>query len=510
MPEPAAASRARPWARLWRSVRVRITVATALVTAVAMVVAGWMVLRAVEDTQTAKLRDEAERSLDVVTARLRSGDDPQAAAEAAGPLGPVRIFDERGETVGAAPVTMVGRQAMAQAIGEPGVDEKLDKVKQEQLNSDLAGTPGQSGDQIVVSQGANSVRLVRTTTAYERVERTVDTPDGHKLRLVAGVPVDEVQRSVDAVRRSLWLGLPVLVSLVAAVAWVLVGRALRPVEAIRREVEAISGSSMHRRVPEPASGDEIGRLARTMNAMLGRLERAAVRQRQFVSDASHELRSPVAAIRTDVEVALREGGTADWPMVGRAVLDEENRLEHLLADLLLLAAGDEVADGGRPPADARVDLGRLAAAETERGRRVPVTVTIGDDPPPPAVAGSADALSRVVANLVDNAARHASTAVAVTVTARADGAGVRLVVDDDGPGIPDEDRERVFERFTRLDDARTRATDNGAGGGAGLGLAVVRSVVTRHHGTVRAEAGPQGGARLVVELPACPGGGGSG
>jgi len=500
--------RARVWARPWRSVRVRITVAAALVTAVAMVVAGWMVLRGVEDTQTAKLRDAAERSLDVVTDGLRAGDDPQHAAERAGPLGPVRIIDERGETVAAAPVTMIGRQALAQAIGEPGVDEKLDKVGQEQLSADLAGRPGRMGDQIIVSEGPNGLRLVRTTTAYEPVERTVETPDGHKLRLVAGIPVDEVQRSVDAVRRSLWLGLPVLVSLVAAVAWVLVGRALRPVEAIRREVEAISGSSMHRRVPEPASGDEIGRLARTMNAMLGRLEGAAVRQRQFVSDASHELRSPVAAIRTDVEVALREGGAADWPAVGRSVLDEEDRLEHLLADMLLLAAGDEASDRSRPPADARVDLGRLAAAEAERGRRVPVTVTVGDDPPPPAVAGAADALSRVVANLVDNAARHAATAVAVTVAAHGD--GVRLVVDDDGPGIPEPDRERVFERFTRLDDARTRARDDGAGGGAGLGLAVVRSVVTRHHGTVRAEAGPEGGARLVVELPACPDGDGSG
>ncbi|HKE74425.1 MAG TPA: hypothetical protein VKB57_12465, partial [Acidimicrobiales bacterium] len=131
--------RARVWARPWRSVRVRITVAAALVTAVAMVVAGWMVLRGVEDTQTAKLRDAAERSLDVVTDGLRAGDDPQHAAERAGPLGPVRIIDERGETVAAAPVTMIGRQALAQAIGEPGVDEKLDKVGQEQLSADLAG-----------------------------------------------------------------------------------------------------------------------------------------------------------------------------------------------------------------------------------------------------------------------------------------------------------------------------------------------------------------------------------
>ena len=144
---------------------------------------------------------------------------------------------------------------------------------------------------------------------------------------MAAAPVDEVQRSVDAVRRALWVALPALVALVAVAAWWLVGRALRPVEAIRAQVDEISGTTIHRRVPEPASGDEIGRLARTMNAMLARLEGASTRQRQFVSDASHELRSPVTAIRADLEVALAEGERADWPAVATAVLAEESRLE---------------------------------------------------------------------------------------------------------------------------------------------------------------------------------------
>jgi signal transduction histidine kinase len=241
---------------------------------------------------------------------------------------------------------------------------------------------------------------------------------------------------------------------------------------------------MHRRVPEPPTDDEIGRLARTMNAMLGRLQGAALRQRQFVSDASHELRSPVAAIRTDVEVALREGPAADWPAVGRAVLAEEDRLERLLSDLLVLAAGEE----GGPVGAAPVDLAALATAEAARARRVPVEVAA------PATAaraaGSPDALRRALSHLVDNAARHARSRVVVTV------APGRLVVDDDGPGIADDDRERVFERFTRLDDARARDQ-----GGAGLGLAVVRSIAARHGGTARVDASPLGGARLVVELP---------
>jgi signal transduction histidine kinase len=481
-------------------VRVRITLAAALVTAVAMVVAGWLVLRAVEDTQIGRLRAAANERLDVLASRLEEGDDPQAAAEAAAPLTAVLIFDDDDRLVGAGPVTMIGRRATALEFplpgraalaGEFGDDAEVPVTPPDQFTSVAPPGLGDPGPSTQVGPGG--IRLVRTEAAIERVIRAVDTPSG-PLTLVAAVPVDEVQRSVDAVRRSLVLGLPVLVALVAAVAWVLVGRALRPVEAIRREVEAISGSSMHRRVPEPGSNDEIGRLARTMNAMLGRLQGAAVRQRQFVSDASHELRSPVAAIRTDVEVALREGGAADWPAVGRAVLVEEDRLERLLADLLLLAAGDE----GGPRAEVPVDVAALAVAEAGRGRRVPVAVAVAGDPAPPPVAGSPDALGRVVANLVDNAARHARSQVRVTV-AGGDGGGVRLVVDDDGPGIPEADRERVFERFTRLDDARSRA--GGGAGGAGLGLAVVRSVVTRHRGTVRAEAAPLGGARLVVELP---------
>jgi signal transduction histidine kinase len=479
----------------WRSVRVRITLAAAVVTALAMAVAGWLVLRAVEDTQIGRLREQVEDRLDTVAARLQAGANPQVAADAAIDLAvPVVILDEDGTPVGAGPVTLVGGRAQAedlltrerilgqggsQAGTEAGMSTDVEVQPPAEVTTKLVGGPGPG------------IQLVRSGTELEEVSRSVDTPDG-RLTVVAGVPVDEVQRSVDAVRRSLLWGLPALVAAVAAFAWLSVGRALRPVEAIRTEVEAITAAQMHRRVPEPGSDDEIGRLARTMNAMLGRLQGSAMRQRQFVSDASHELRSPVAAIRTDVEVALREGDAADWPAVGRAVLVEEDRLERLLGDLLVLAADDE----GSTAAACEVDVVTLVHAEAERARRVPVAVEV--EGTPGAVAGSTDALARVVANLVDNAARHARSEVRVTVAAAGAGSGhtVRVTVDDDGPGIPEADRERVFERFTRLDDARARDD-----GGAGLGLAVVRSIVTRHGGHVHAEAAPLGGARLVVELP---------
>jgi signal transduction histidine kinase len=251
---------------------------------------------------------------------------------------------------------------------------------------------------------------------------------------------------------------------------------------------------LHRRVPDPGSGDEVSRLARTMNAMLDRLEGASTRQRQFVSDASHELRSPVAAIRTQLEVALAEPD-ADWPVVARKALGEEARLETLVSDLLLLASTDEQREL-RGAVD--VDVAALAREEAARPRRLAVSVDGVIDGGACHVIGRPDQLTRVVANLLDNACRHAQTGVRVSVAR--DNGDVRLLVDDDGPGIPIEDRDRVFERFTRLDPSRVRSEQ----GSAGLGLALVRAVVERHQGTVRVDQTPNGGARLQVTLPAAP------
>jgi signal transduction histidine kinase len=247
-------------------------------------------------------------------------------------------------------------------------------------------------------------------------------------------------------------------------------------------------------VPEPATNDEIGRLARTMNAMLDRLEQASTTRRRFVSDASHELRSPVAAIRTDVEVALAEGERADWPATARAVLTEEARLDALIGDLLLLAASDE--SSASTTATARVDLETLVVEEAARRRRLDVSVDVAtDDPDTLAVSGDRAQLQRVLANLLDNACRHGQRRVDVTL--RSVGDIVIIDVDDDGPGIAPADRQRVFERFARLDEGRDRDR-----GGAGLGLAVVDAIVRSHGGSVSIGDSPLGGARFMVEIPA--------
>jgi signal transduction histidine kinase len=285
---------------------------------------------------------------------------------------------------------------------------------------------------------------------------------------------------------------PLMIVLVALAAWYFTGRALKPVEAIRLEAESITGTTMHRRVPEPDTDDEVGRLARTMNAMLARLETSAQKQRQFVSDASHELRSPLASIRTNLEVALHNPERADWPAVAGRALAEDVRMEDTVSELLDLARLDE-AEGPAPLEKLpEIDLDELVLDDTVQQRRVPVDtsrVSAGR------VHGRREQLQRVVRNLLDNAARHATSRVAVELRTADD--VVELTVDDDGPGIRPEDRNLVFERFTRLDDGRARDA-----GGLGLGLSMVRAITEHHGGTDAIDDAPLGGARLRVRLPA--------
>jgi signal transduction histidine kinase len=286
---------------------------------------------------------------------------------------------------------------------------------------------------------------------------------------------------------------PVLVLVVGSVTWWITGRALGPVESIRAEVESISAIDLHRRVPEPETGDEVARLATTMNRMLSRLEASQARQRRFVSDAAHELRSPVASIRQHVEVAIEHPDHASLGDLAEVVHRENLRVERLVDDLLLLARLDEAA----PRAEEQVDLDDLVLAEAARlGAGNALTVETGGISAA-RVVGSPIELGRVVRNLADNAARHARGTVVFTL--RDEGDRVVLTVDDDGPGIEPHDRARVFDRFVRLDDARSRD-----GGGAGLGLAIVRAVAQAYGGTASVGESRLGGASVEVGLPVAP------
>jgi signal transduction histidine kinase len=319
------------------------------------------------------------------------------------------------------------------------------------------------------------------------VAQTFQLPNGRRVRVGVSMPLLAVSDGLDAVRTVLWFAVPALTVAIAASTWLVTGRALRPVRAISARTQAISASNLSDRVPVPPAHDEIHELASTMNDMLGRLDDSHRQQRQFVADASHELRSPVAASRVQLEVGLANPETTDWQITAGAVLAEQRHLSRLVDDLLALGRLDEGGVG----TTAEVDLDDVLGRESSRPQPVPIVV---DECQPVRLVGNEQLLTRLVRNLIDNAARH--TATDVHVTLRRNGQSATLDVDDNGPGVPPADRDRIFQRFTRIDEARGR-TD----GGAGLGLAIAREVARAHGGEVRCDDSPRGGARFTVTLP---------
>jgi signal transduction histidine kinase len=300
--------------------------------------------------------------------------------------------------------------------------------------------------------------------------------------------------------RLLVIGVPFLLVLAGGTVWLVVGRALRPVEQIRGAVTAITSADLSQRVPEPGTDDEIGRLASTMNDMLARLEDSAARQRRFVADASHELRSPLTAIRTGLEVGLSHPDRAPWPEIARRAERQSRRLEQLIAELLVLARADagQLA-ARRQPVDLAALLAGLRAATPAPGISVDLSV-----PPGTTTTGNPEDLSRMFRNLLDNAVRYARHRVAITVrvTGAAGPDGVVAEITDDGPGIPAEERERVFGRFVRLDASREHAS-----GSAGLGLAIAREIAAAHGATIVLTDAEGGGTRAVVTMAGTAGAG---
>jgi signal transduction histidine kinase len=394
------------------------------------------------------------------------------------------------------------------------VDENLDQQADAVAAVLEAGRSVRGGDlptedvlvEVVAADGAllaASDGLEGRLPRAEDSPTTVDLPDGDAARLlerdvgdttvrVAG-SLDDLGDSTAALAGSLLVAVPVTAAVLAGVVWWAVGRALRPVEDLRSRVESISASRLDRRVPEPGTPREVDRLARTMNAMLGRLQQSADRQRRFVADASHELRSPLARIRAELEVDAAHPESADPGATAASVLAETVGVQQLVDDLLLLARGD----AGAPAALRRetVDLDDVVGTVVGGLRRAGERRIDTREVQPVQVSADRAQLERLVGNLLDNAVRHAGERIAVSLIP-APGGGAELTVADDGPGIAGADRDRVFERFTRLDEARTGGT-----GGAGLGLAIARDIAGRHGGTLTLEPDGTPGARFVLRLP---------
>jgi signal transduction histidine kinase len=441
-------------------VRLRTTAAAVLIVAVALLVGAFALVASLRDTLRDGLETSAEQRASSLVVEIESSGLPaQPAADADAGEDPDEDPDEPEDVV----------WQVTDAAG-----------KVVRASQPLAGP--------LPTEDADDFRL--TGADYGYVVVTEDAERGGEYVVSVGVSLEEVNDSTSALVPSLLVGLPLVLLVVGGTTWLVVTRALAPVERIRREVDQITGTRLDRRVPEPRSRDEIHRLALTMNRMLGRLETSRDRQQQFVADASHELRSPLASIRQTAEVARAHPGALPEGELAEAVLEESARMQRLVEQLLLLTRADE---GVAVHAPRDVDLDDLALTEARRIARSGLEVdTSGVGPG--RVRGDETSLAQVVRNLVDNAARHADRILSVSV--REHGDSVELTVEDDGPGVPEDQRARVFERFVRLDEARARDA-----GGSGLGLAIVAEIVRAHDGTVSVMSSPLGGARFDVRLP---------
>jgi len=318
------------------------------------------------------------------------------------------------------------------------------------------------------------------------------------LVVVVGASTEAVFRGRERLALILAILSPLLGALLSAGGWLLAGAALRPVRKMSEEADAISLAQAGRRLPHPEGEDEIAQLGRTLNAMLDRIEAAFARERMFLDDASHELRTPIAVLRAELEVALLESGDREsLERSLRSALEEANRLAHLAEDLLVLAR----ATAGRLPLRRRpVDVRALVESAARRingsgGRSAPGVTMAVDGPAALAVVDPAR-LEQVVTNLVGNARRFARRRVQVRV--RTEGDDVVVTVADDGPGFAPALLPVAFDRFTRAEAARSHEP----GAGAGLGLAIASAIVRAHGGTISAANGPPlGGAAVVVRLP---------
>jgi signal transduction histidine kinase len=453
-----------PAAGWWRrrSLRARLTLATSAGLALALALAAVLLANTLRVSLIRGLDLSARQGAVEVAALINQNRLPSPVPVAPGTL-TIQVLDASGR------ITNVS----------PGADRLVPMLPPAQ--AEAAARSGQARTLSGPPLGMPSlIRVVAVRAVGQHV-------------VIAAVSYAEVRDSLATLVKVLAIGTPLLFALLALATWLLTGYTLRPIAALRRGAAEVTETGVPRDLPVPPARDEVRSLAVTLNDMLSRLAEAQQRQRDLVSDTAHELRSPIASIRAQLEVALDHPDGLDWAETARDVHADTLRLARLAEDLLLLARLDGQHLRRKP-----IDLAAVCewAAARYAMARVPVRAVAAG---PCVIAGDQDALARLLVNLLDNAVRHAASQVCVSV--RADGGWAVLAVTDDGPGIPPADAERVFGRFARLDDARARAGEDSAGEeGAGLGLAIVRSTAEAHGGSVSlGDARP--GLRAVVRLP---------
>ncbi len=498
----------------FKSVRARTTAAAMAVVAVALLLAAIAILEYTGHAVSAGAVSLARNQISDIAILIKGGEIQDPLPVPRGDLG-VQIFDARGAVV-ASTTNIASLPALVRVL--PSTKSILTSIKlgDHKLASGINGdTNGMLvGERLDVPPGGLTVVKYSTspTSDYQKAEvsehlvvtNPINGAQGSSA-LSHGAPsvfvlvwasLASEEQSNHAIETSLFIFYPLLLLLVGILVWVMTGRALEPVEKIRAEVEGISGSNLHSRVFVPPTRDEIAKLASTMNEMLDRLETSSERMREFVSDASHELKSPIASIRAELEVSLLHPEATEMPAALMAALDEAGRMQRIVEDLLTLAKIDENVI--RPNLES-VDIDEIVASEARRIRLQLGKAIDASEVGAARIVADGDQIFRVVRNLLENAARHAKSKVSVSVHIVDD--VVELRISDDGPGIAPEMRDKIFERFHRVDEDRSRDS-----GGSGLGLAIVASLVKLHHGTIQVSEEPShlGGAEFVLRIPADP------
>lgn len=440
-------------------IRARLAALTAVVVAVPLLLGVLVIANLLQRSLNASLERTTERTAVTVAAAVHR-DGPSGLREVTSSVPPgtgVRVYDDPGRPVAGYPA---GTTTPGPISREAGI--VVEGAKHYWLPGDVE-TP----------------LIVQFSTTY----------GGQRYVIVARMSQAAQHEAVSTAAKVLLAAIPFLVGASVLLAWVLIKRTLRPVEAIRAQAERISARNMQDRLPVGPTPDEVATLAETMNRMLERLDTAQSSQRRFVADASHELRSPVATLQAALEIAEHDRRSIDADTIA-LMSREAARLNELIDGLLLLTRSDS---SGLSLRLHDVDLDDLVRSQAAR-LRATTDLTVQVDAPPVRVSGDPETLYRVLRNLTDNAARHATSWVGIRVFG--DATAAWAWVEDDGAGVAERDRTRVFERFVRLDESRAREA-----GGSGLGLAIVAEIVQAHGGTIRIESSSRGGARFVMSLP---------
>ncbi|MCU1548191.1 MAG: hypothetical protein JWO29_1142 [Arthrobacter sp.] len=459
----AAASHSRGGGTRW-GVRKRSTAVAVVVVAAALLVGGLLLLLLLHTSLTASTESAARQKIQNVVAELEDHDINDAGdyiVDSALPGQFVQLLDATGHVV-ASSDSDAANSPLSALRPDPG----------RTLTHNVSSLPG---------IGSNDDFHMVTTGV--RVGGDV----------YSVVVASNVQIQADTISTVVWFMLgatPLLLAVVAASVWLLVGRSLRQVEQIRGQVARVNAERLDGRVDVPPTNDEIHALALTMNTMLDRLQASDREQRRFVSDASHELRSPLATLSAGLEIATADPTGAMWAQMKDVLSEETTRMSYLVEDLLTLA---KAHDGGLKLEESDVDLDDVVDQEIRRlrstsGKQITVALT------PARVKGDARRLAQVLRNVLDNADRHALSRITVALSSSPDGA--LLTVDNDGDPVPEADRDRIFERFVRLDENRSRES-----GGSGLGLAIAAGIMAAHHGSIRATDGPAGECSFELAFP---------